>query len=75
MTPAEKDLVGDFAGQKVDDGASAEAFSDYIGLHLVDVTEGATYSETSSAARAVVSSRMRLASSRARPTRCSRVSR
>jgi hypothetical protein len=52
MTPAEKDLVGDFAGQKVDDGASAEAFSDYIGLHLVDVNEGATYSETSSAARA-----------------------
>jgi hypothetical protein len=52
MTPAEKDLVGDFAGQKVDDGASAEAFSDYIGLHLVDVNEGATYSETSTAARA-----------------------
>jgi hypothetical protein len=52
MTPAEKDLVGDFAGQKVDDGASSEAFSDYIGLHLTEVNEGATYSETSSAARA-----------------------
>ena len=52
MSPEETELVGDFAGQTVDDGASAEAFSDYIGLHLVDVNEGATYSETSNAARA-----------------------
>src|SRR5919106_1626576 len=52
MTPEEKAAVGDFAGQTVDDGASAEAFSTYIGLHLEEINEGATYSETSSAARA-----------------------
>lgn len=52
MTPAEKAEVGDFAGQKVDTGTEAEAFSRYIGLHLADINEGATYSETSAAARA-----------------------
>ena len=52
MTPAEKNLVGDFAGTKVVDGPGAEAFSDYIGLHLEDTNEGKTYSETSSMARA-----------------------
>ena len=52
MTPEEKAAVGDFAGQTVDDGASAEAFAAYIGLHLEEINEGATYSETSSAARA-----------------------
>ena len=41
-----------FAGQKVDTGIEAEAFSRYIGGHLVDVNEGATYSETSSESRA-----------------------
>ena len=41
-----------FAGQKVDIGTEAEAFSRYIGGHLVDVNEGATYSETSSESRA-----------------------
>jgi hypothetical protein len=41
-----------FAGQKVDTGTEAEAFSRYIGGHLVDVNGGATYSETSSESRA-----------------------
>ena len=52
MTPAEKATLGEFAGQKVDTGTEAEAFSSYIGGHLTEVNEGATYAETSSAARA-----------------------
>lgn len=52
MSPEELAIVGDFAGETVDTGDEAEAFSRYIGLHLTDVNEGATYSETSSAARA-----------------------
>ena len=51
MTPEEFALVGDFAGAKVDTGSEAEAFSRYIGLHLSEVNGGATYSETSAAAR------------------------
>ena len=51
MTPEEFALVGDFAGAKVDTGNEAEAFSRYIGLHLSEVNGGATYSETSAAAR------------------------
>ena len=51
MTPEELALVGDFAGAKVDTGNEAEAFSRYIGLHLSEVNGGATYSETSAAAR------------------------
>ena len=51
MTPEELALVGDFAGAKVDTGSEAEAFSRYIGLHLSEVNGGATYSETSAAAR------------------------
>lgn len=52
MTPVEKAGVGEFAGQTVDTGVEAEAFSRYIGGHLTEVNEGMTYSETSSAARA-----------------------
>ena len=52
MTPAEKSEVGEFAGARVDTGTEAEAFSRYIGLHLTEVNGGATYSETSAAARA-----------------------
>lgn len=52
MAPAEKAALGEFAGQKVDTGTEAEAFSRYIGGHLTEVNEGATYAETSSAARA-----------------------
>jgi hypothetical protein len=52
MTAQEKVEVGDFAGQKVDTGPEAEAFSRYIAGHLEEVNNGATYSETSAAARA-----------------------
>ena len=52
MSPQERSELGAFAGAKVDTGAEAEAFSDYIGRHLVEVNEGATYSETSSESRA-----------------------
>jgi hypothetical protein len=51
MTPEEKAEVGEFAGQKVDTGPEAEAFSRYIRGHLQFVNEGKTYSETSAAAR------------------------
>ena len=51
MTPEEQADIGDFAGQQVTDGVQAEAFSRYIGGHLTEVNEGATYSETSAAAR------------------------
>ena len=52
MSPEEKAEVGEFAGEFVDTGSEAEAFSRYIGLHLEEVNEGKTYSETSAAARA-----------------------
>ena len=51
MTPEEKEELGDLAGEKVDTGTEAEAYSRYIGGHLAEVNEGATYSETSSQAR------------------------
>ena len=51
MTPQEKAEIGTFAGQKVENGVQAEAFSRYIGGHLEGINDGATYSETSSAAR------------------------
>jgi hypothetical protein len=51
MTPEERAEIGEFAGAKVDTGVEAEAFSRYIGGHLVGINEGATYSETSAAAR------------------------
>lgn len=53
MTPEERAEIGEFAGEKVDTGPEAEAFSRYIGGHLVDVNDGKTYSETSSEARAL----------------------
>ena len=52
MTPEEKTSVGAFAGQQVTNGNQAEAFSRYIAGHLEAVNGGATYSETSAAARA-----------------------
>ena len=52
MTAAETADIGAFAGMRVDTGTEAEAYSRYIGGHLKDVNEGATYSETSNAARA-----------------------
>ena len=51
MSPEEKAELGEFAGQKVDTGSEAEAFSLYIGGHLVEVNDGKTYSETSSESR------------------------
>ena len=51
MSPEEKTELGAFAGQKVDTGSEAEAFSRYIGGHLAEINEGATYSETSSESR------------------------
>ena len=51
MTPQEVAEVGAFAGQKVENGVQAEAFSRYIGGHLELVNDGKTYSETSAAAR------------------------
>lgn len=52
MSPEEKAEIGEFAGQKVDTGVEAEAFSRYIGGHLEAINEGKTYAETSSEARA-----------------------
>jgi hypothetical protein len=51
MSAEETAEVGAFAGQQVVDGAQAEAYSRYIGLHLGEVNEGKTYAETSSASR------------------------
>ena len=51
MTPQERAEIGEFAGAKVDTGVEAEAFARYIGGHLEGINEGATYSETSAAAR------------------------
>lgn len=51
MSAEEKADVGDFAGQRVDTGEEAEAFSRYIGGHLKGINEGQTYSQTSAAAR------------------------
>jgi len=47
MTPEEKAIVGDFAGQKVDTGREAEAYADLIGFHLTDIenADGMTYAE------------------------------
>ncbi len=52
MSPEERAEVGEFAGEKVDTGVEAEAFSRYIGGHLEAINEGKTYSETSAEARA-----------------------
>lgn len=53
MTPEEKVEVGEFAGQQVDTGTEAEAYSRYIAGHLEGINEGKTYSETSAEARAL----------------------
>ena len=72
MTPQELAVVGGSAGAKVDTGSEAEAFSRHIGIHLSEVNEGATYSETSGAARKRDSIPPWRRTSRSRPTRCSR---
>jgi hypothetical protein len=53
MSPEETAEVGTFAGQTVDTGREAEAYSRYIGLHLTGINEGMTYAETSNQARGV----------------------
>ena len=45
MTPEEKAEVGSFAGQAVDTGTEAEAYSRLIGLHLSEIGGGKTYAE------------------------------
>ena len=75
MSPEEQAEIGDFAGQQVTTGNQAEAFSRYIGGHLEAVNDGATYSETSSAARAEGLAPDVAAELRARPTPCSRARR
>ena len=45
MTPEERAIVGDMAGEKVDTGTEAEAYSRYIGLHVSEIGGGQTYSE------------------------------
>jgi hypothetical protein len=48
MTAEEKAIVGGFAGQAVDTGSEAEAYSRYIGLHLSEIGGGMTYAELGS---------------------------
>ena len=43
MSVEEKAIVGEFAGQKVDTGTEAEAYSRYIGLHVSEIAGGETY--------------------------------
>lgn len=45
MSPEEKAEVAEFAGQKVDTGTEAEAYSRYIGIHLTDIGGGKSYAE------------------------------
>jgi hypothetical protein len=45
MSAEEKAEVGSFAGQKVDTGTEAEAYSRYIGLHLAEIGGGKSYAE------------------------------
>ena len=45
MTPEERAIVGDLAGEKIDTGTEAEAYSRYIGLHVSEIGEGKTYAE------------------------------
>jgi hypothetical protein len=56
LSPEEQESDGlvRYAGQPLTTGAQAEVYAnDYIGLHLLDVNEGKTYSETSGEARAL----------------------
>ena len=48
MTPEEKAEIGSFAGQAVDTGTEAEAYSRYIGLHVSEIGGGKTYAELGS---------------------------
>lgn len=45
MLPEERAEVGEFAGEDVDTGVEAEAYSRLIGLHLEEIGGGKTYAE------------------------------
>ena len=45
MSPEERAIVGKYAGEKVDTGTEAEAYSRYIGLHVSEIGGGKTYAE------------------------------
>ena len=45
MSAEERAIVGDLAGQKVDTGTEAEAYSRLIGFHVSEIGGGQTYSE------------------------------
>lgn len=45
MTPEERAEIGEFAGQKVDTGTEAEAYSRLIGLHVREIGGGKSYAE------------------------------
>jgi hypothetical protein len=45
MTPEERAIAGDYAGQTVDTGPEAEAYSEYIGLHVSEIGGGKSYAE------------------------------
>jgi hypothetical protein len=48
MTPAEKAEVGSFAGEAVETGTQAEAYSRYIGIHVEEIGGGKSYAELGS---------------------------
>ena len=76
MTPEEQEAIGQFAEQQVVNGEQAKGYSDYINGHLAAVNDGATYSETSAAARERgTRPRHGGGAPRERPTPCSRVRR
>lgn len=54
LNDAEKAIPGmvDNAGQPLESGAQAKVYSEYIKLHLSEVNEGKTYSQTSTESRA-----------------------
>lgn len=45
MSDEERAIVGSYAGQRVDTGPEAEAYSRYIGLHVSQIGGGKTYAE------------------------------
>jgi hypothetical protein len=48
MTAEETAEVGAFAGEKVDTGTEAEAYSRYIGIHVAEIGGGKSYAELGS---------------------------
>ena len=73
MTPEEKAEIGEFAGEKVDTGVEAEAFSRYIGGHLRTSTRGRPTRRRARPRARRASTPTWPRSCRGRPTRFSRV--